>query len=86
MLSRLTGQTIPQEARPMTCSYNLVRAIRKRRLKWLGDILRAGTNRITYKAVIEQKQLGLPPDATLEELAVKAKDRGYWKSLVASIP
>ena len=52
----------------------------------LGDILRAGTNRITYKAVIEQKQLGLPPDATLEELAVKAKDRGYGKSLVASIP
>ena len=60
----------------------------------LGDILRAGTNRITYKAVIEQKQLELPgnllmdvpPHVTMEELAVKAKDRGYGKSLVASIP
>ena len=26
-----------------------------------------------------------PPHVTLEELAVKTKDRGYWKSLVASI-
>ena len=35
MLSRFTGKTIPQEARPLSCSYNLVRAIRKHRLKWL---------------------------------------------------
>ena len=59
MLSHLTGKTIPQEARPATCSFDLVRAIRKRRLKWLGDILRADPNRITYKAVAEQKRLGL---------------------------
>ena len=66
MLARLTGKTIPQEARPLTCSFNLVRAIRKRRLKWLGDILRAGPSRLTYQAVIEQKRRGLPGNLLMD--------------------
>ena len=93
MLARITGKTIPQEARPMTCSFNLVKAIRKRRLKWLGDILRNGPNRLTYQAIKEQRSLGLPgnllmdapPHNSLEELAIKAKDRAQWRILVASI-
>ena len=94
MLSRLTGKSIPQEARPASCSFNLVKAIRKRRLKWLGDILRNGPSRITYQAVKEQKRLGLPgnllmdapPHSSIEELASKARDQGQWRILVASIP
>ena len=94
MLSRLTGKTIPQEARPITCSYNLIRAIRKRRLKWLDDTLRSGPDRITYQAVQEQQNLGLPgnilmdapPHTTMEELASKARDLGKWKKFIAMIP
>ena len=90
MLARFTGKSIPQEARPISCSYNLVRHIRQRRMKWLGDILRAGPERITYQAVEQQRRLGLPgnllmdapPHTTLEELATKARDRGLWKGLV----
>ena len=93
MLSRLTGKSIPQEARATSCSFNLVSAIRRRRLKWLGDILRAGPERITYQAVCEQHNMDLPgnltmdapPHSTIEELVAKARDRGLWKKLVASI-
>ena len=60
-------------------------------LKWLGDILRTGPERITYQAVKEQRRLGLsgnllmnsPPHVTLEELAAKVKDRGLWKKKTA---
>ena len=57
--------------------------------------LRAGTGRITYQAVEEQRCLGIPgnilmdapPYTTLEEeLAVKARDINMWKRLVTSIP
>ena len=93
MLARFTGKSIPQEARSVTCSFNLVKAIRKRRLKWLGDILRDGPERITYQAVKEQERMGLPgnllmdapPHTNLGELAAKAKDRVYWKQMTASI-
>ena len=90
----LAGKTIPQESRPTSCLFNLVRNICKRRLKWLGDILRAGTGRITYQAVEEQRHMGLPgnilmdapPHTTLEELATKARDLNMWKRLITSIP
>ena len=93
MLSRMTKKTIPQEARPATCSYNLVKAIRKRRLKWVGEILRAGPTRLTYQAIEEQNRMALPgnllmdapPYTTLEELAITAKDQVQWKILVNSI-
>ena len=52
MLARFSKKTIPQEARPMTTSYNLVRAVRVRRLRWLGHILRAGPTQITFQAVV----------------------------------
>ena len=93
MLARITGNSIPHEARPMTCTFNLVQSIRKRRLKWLGDILRAGPERLTYQAVEEQRRMNLPgnllmdapPHTTLEALAAKARDIGLWKGLVANI-
>ena len=77
----------------ISCSYNLVRHIRQHRMKWFGDILWAGPERITYQVVEEQRRLGLrgnllmdvPPHVTLEELATKVRDRGLWRGLVNSI-
>ena len=39
MLSVITGKTQREEASETTCSFNLVRAVRARRLQWLGHIL-----------------------------------------------
>ena len=93
MLARFTHKSIPQEARPMTCSFNLVRSIRVRRFLWLGHILRAGQDRITYQAIVEQKRMGLPgnilmdapPHNSLHDLAILAKDRANWKALAEGI-
>ena len=93
MLSRFTGKTIPQEARAVSSTFNLVRHIRIRRLKWLGHILRAGPSRLIYQAVEEQRRLGLPdnilmdapPHLSLVELAIKAKDRATWKAVAKNI-
>ena len=66
MLARFTGQTIPQEARQATCSFDLVRAIRFRRFKWLGHILRAGPSRLIFQAVDEQHKMGVPGDILMD--------------------
>ena len=52
MLSRITGNCIPHAARPATTSHNLVRAIRKRRYKFLDYILRSGPNRLIYSYTV----------------------------------
>ena len=54
LLSHFTGKTIVQEARPATTSYNLNLGIRKRRLCWLGHILRMDSNRMVRAAAEEQ--------------------------------
>ena len=40
-LQRFTGKSRVEEAREATCSYNLCKDIRRRRLSWLGHILRS---------------------------------------------
>ena len=74
-ISRITGNSIPHEARPMTTSYNLVRCIRIIRYKFAGSILRSptlssGENRLTYLALrssqtrdqrIREHSHGCPP-------------------------
>ena len=87
MLSRFTGKTIPQEARPTTTSFDLVKAARKQRLKWLGNILRAFPNRLIHQALIAQHQSGLegtllmdaPPHSSFEDLITKARNLPAWK-------
>ena len=93
MLARFTGKTIPQEARPATTSFDLVKNIRQRRFKWLGQILRAGPIKLTYQAVEEQRRLGLPGNLlmdaphhnSLRDLAEKAKNLKTWKAHAANI-
>ena len=51
MLSVITGKTPREEAVATTCSFNLVRAARARRLQWLVHILRIGEERLLQRAV-----------------------------------
>ena len=93
MLARFTGKTIPQEARASSSTFNLVKHIRVRRLKWLGHILRAGPDRLIYQAVEEQRRLGFPgnlgmdapPHNSLTDLAIRAQDRAAWGAITSNI-
>ena len=51
MLSAITGKSYREEAVEATCSFNLLRAIRARRLQWLGHILRLDEDRLLQRAV-----------------------------------
>ena len=66
MLARFTRKSIPQEARAASTTFDLVRHLRIRRLKWLGHILRAGPDRITYQVIEEQRRLALPVNLLMD--------------------
>ena len=51
MLTRITRNPIPQEARPISTSLNLVRRIRMRRHRWVGHILRLGPDSMVYQSL-----------------------------------
>ena len=94
MLARFTGKTIPQEARAATASYNLIRGIRIRRLRYLGHILRSGTNRLVYQAVVTQRDMNIyggltmdaPPHTSMGHLRELAMDRATWRDHTKHIP
>ena len=94
MIARFTGKNIPSEARPATCSLNLILKIRQRRLRWVGHILRKGPGHITYTALAVQSTRNLegnllmdaPPPTHLSELTHLAMDRAAWSSMVRHIP
>lgn len=56
LLSHFTKKNIPEEVRAATTSYDLNLEIRKRRLCWLGYLLRVDKGRIVRKAVEEQHE------------------------------
>ena len=93
MLARFTGKSIPQEARAASTTFDLVKHLRIRRLRWLGHILRAGPDRLTYHAIEEQRRLALPDNLlmdvpqhdSLTDLANLAKDRATWRDHAANI-
>ena len=93
MLARITGKSIPAEARPATTSFNLVKKIRERRLRWLGHIIRAGPNSIMYHALITQHSMGhsgnllmdAPPHESIDDLRPIASDRNKWRALVRQL-
>ena len=93
MLSRITGKSIQAEARPATTSPNLTRRIRIRRHRWVGHILRAGPDRLTYKALQVQRDMGRPGNllmdspvhGSMEELRTMASNRSWWGSHAISI-
>ena len=93
MLARITGNSIPHEARPATTSLNLIRRIRIRRHRWLGHILRLGPGSIVYQALKVQDKMktegnllmDAPPYTNLEDLARQAKDRARWREITHAI-
>ena len=87
MLSRITGQTVRQEARSCTTSHDILKHIRTMRMKYLGSILRGDPNSLTYCAVRLQYDMGTPgnllmdapPHENWDDLVVKAHDIAFWK-------
>ena len=61
MLAHITGRSRHEEASPTKTTFNLVKWIRARRLKWVGHILRADDDRLIKKAlfhIFEHPQAG----------------------------
>ena len=56
-LKRFSGKTRVEEAREATCTYSLCADIRRRRLSWLGNILRMGDDRLLKVAARVQYAL-----------------------------
>ena len=94
MLARFTGKSIPAEARPATCSFNLIHKIRQIRLRWVGHILRQGPGHIIYTALAAQSVrnkegnllMDAPPHSHLDDLIHLAMDRAAWGTMVSHIP
>ena len=94
MLSRITGNDIRTEARPATSSFDIVKHIRVRRLRWLGQILRGHQGRLLFKAIEAQHAMrnpgslfmDAPPHVDLQDLVNQSYDKTFWKSLESFIP
>ena len=82
MVARITNRTPHEEASPATRSFDVVRCIRARRLRWVGHILRMDPSRMVHKAlrhIHESRRAGdllmdTPPPLTwtqLKDLAAK---------------
>ena len=51
MVAKITGKAMREEASEATRTYDLLASIRATRIKWLGQILRMGEDRLLKKAV-----------------------------------
>jgi len=93
MVSAITGKTPREEAVATTCSFNLVRAIRARRLQWLGHILRLDEHRLLQRAVkclYDCRSEGdilmdAPHTDSWRELKMWAADRQKWRLRVQAV-
>ena len=93
MVSAITGKTPREEAVATTCSFNLVRAIRARRLQWLGHILRLDEDRLLQRAVkclYDCRSEGdilmdAPHTDSWRELKMWAADRQKWRLRVQAV-
>ena len=94
MLTWFTGNSIPDEARQQTTSFNIIQKLHMCRLRWVGHILRAGAQNLSYQALEAQRRMNklgnllmdAPPHRSLGHLATLAVDRAYWQELVRHIP
>ena len=93
MLSVITGKTPHAEATNDSCTFDLLRWIRARRLQWLGHILRMDKERKLKQAAFEIFKLPRPGDLLMDvpktnswrELVAYANDKEFWKSRVRSM-
>ena len=93
VISRITGQSIREEATIGTRTFNLVKWIRARRLKWVVHILRIEDSRMLKQAlqvIYDNRQEGdilmdVPKQKTWYELEELVKDILVWRGLVRTI-
>ena len=89
----MTGKSAHEEAKEGTRSFDLVRAIRARRLTWLGHILRMDPRRMLHvaiRAMYDDRQEGdmltdAPTTQTWGELMAWAEDRKKWRQRVYAV-
>ena len=74
MLSHITGKTAHEEASSATRTFDVVAAIRARRLKWVGHILRMDSKRLVHKAVFYMHETR--PRAT-QRSGIKTRSNAY---------
>ena len=94
MLARITGRSVREEARSTTSSFDLVKAVRVRRLRWLGQILRGDPTKLLFATVVHQYHnrssgdlfMDVPNHGNLDDLIYLASDKIFWKSQETSIP
>jgi hypothetical protein len=93
-LVRITGRTYREEAVDPT--WDLVRYVLARRLRWLGHTLRRPEGALVRRTVLAMAQVGLdegghaagsllaeaPAHSSVEELVGMAEDRDWWRGLV----
>jgi len=88
-LHRITGRSYRAEATEPT--FDLVRALRQRRMRWLGHIFRMPDGRLLRRAVMDVAGDGPPyPDGSLlmdfeqdlDEIKTMAEDRTVWSTIV----
>ena len=91
-LHRITGRTYRDEAIAPTA--DLLRAIRQRRMRWLGHILRMPENRLVRRAVVGLATNGRPYpsgcllmdcDRPFEDVVSTAEDRAAWNTIVENL-
>ena len=98
LLSHFTNKSIPEEARAATTSYNLTLEVRKRRLCWLGHLLRVDEDRIVRKAIEEQHAMWMegrkdnllmdaPRGLSMDQLTALALEekKTKWRDMVRQL-
>ena len=93
MVSVITGRTPHEEAKEGSKSFDLLRAIRARRLTWLGHILRMDDDRLLAKAVrhkYDTRSEGdilsdAPKTESWAELKAWAQDKKKWRMRVYGV-
>ena len=91
MMARITKREIKEEA-SVGKTFDLVKWIRARRLKWVGQILRMEDSRMLKQAlhqIYEHRQEGDllmdTPRVSWKRLKVLAKDEKTWQSRVRGV-
>ena len=82
MVAKITDKPMWEEASEATRTYDLLASIRATRMKWLGQILRMGEDRLVKKAVwthFQNREFGdilmdVPMSVTWCELCIMASD------------
>ena len=89
MLSRITGHSVCEEARPATTSFDVVRHIRVMRLQWLSTLLRDDNLHTRYIYSLQTYSRGLlsdaPPHTNLDHLANLSRDKAFWREHVGNL-